>query len=169
MTEEGVEVVSTDYYRTLQSGYSELLGLQGEDDRMPQLSEGQLKSRKAFSIPFNIRRFNEVNSSLGSDAAAKGFIEFPIKGYMNTEVWANSLLDSSCNFAAKVDGALYPNLGDGRYDWLVSGLRGVYQKDFHLTNQVADSMTMNQAYGDYGDGVISEQFSQHYDGVDLTP
>jgi hypothetical protein len=48
-------------------------------------------------------------------------------------------------------------------------MKNIYRKHFDLSEDQTRDMTIYQAYGTYGDAIISEEFNQNYDGVDLSP
>ena len=106
-------VISTDVYRTIQSGYSELTGLSQhyQEEHSMLLTDKQLQSLKAFSatrMPFHVRQMAEI-SELGHNATVLGFIPIPIYSYMrgfdDGQAASNPIDASGCPFAGAVDGA----------------------------------------------------------------
>jgi hypothetical protein len=88
--EKFLEVQSTDVYRTLQSGYSELHGIFAAlnkdigNQNQPTLTKKQAENiEKGLGMPkFNVRKAKELNSFLGRKAIVDGFVNFPIYTYV---------------------------------------------------------------------------------------
>ena len=77
---------STDYYRTIQSGYSELLGFH-QDQNYSQISFPQFQEldnpSEIQTLPFNVRNTSQLNTDLGLKAAPDGFLKDAIYGYID--------------------------------------------------------------------------------------
>jgi len=167
---EHANVISTDVYRTIQSGYSELTGLSQhyQEEHPMLLTEKQLRSVKTFSatrMPFQVRQMTEI-SNLGHNATVLGFIPIPIYTYLGAYddglVDSNPIDASGCPFAGAVDGARWktkvPYAG---YTWLMNDLKEGFKKQFGpLFNETKyDELDFNTAYN-YGDVIFSQRFAK---------
>lgn len=111
--ESMLEVQSTDVYRTLQSGYSELHGIfaawkkDAGKDNEPSLTEKQYDNLvKGHGMPaFKVRHAKEINQSLKRKAITDGYIMFPIYSFIeNGETeWTDDLPQSSCPFVVQTN------------------------------------------------------------------
>ena len=107
-----VRMQSTMYNRTMQSGYSELMGLfPPVSNSRTRLTEKQIKaleSGQPASPPFKIREFAKVQETLGADALPHGFQGIPIFNHMDMPM--NDDLDlKGCDYVNKVDEFRFPN------------------------------------------------------------
>ena len=93
-----MKVQSTDFYRTLQSGYSELLGMMTEAKNPSlKLSKAQLNMNRG-SPEFNVRNSKKIISELKNNAAPEGFVQVPIYTFMDS-TWDDPLnTGSACNY-----------------------------------------------------------------------
>lgn len=74
---KSIDVQSTDVYRTIQSGYSELAGLSHEVEEPLTLSSDQTTGPK--HAPFQVRRNASIETALGNQSIVDGFVNMPIK------------------------------------------------------------------------------------------
>jgi len=156
-----IDIQSTDVLRTIQSGYSELHGVNAGSDSPPlKLTPKQvegLKAKKRGLPQFKCRNSDKINEDLGQLAIVDGFVEKAIHTYIETE-WVDNVNTYTCNFAAKVDGGRYQN--DSTYAdvmYLKDSLKNDYAETFGLDQEQVDNMTFFDAYL-YSDAVFSQRF-----------
>ena len=95
---------STNVNRTLQSGYSELMGLyppsfsQGEK-LTPTMNEN-LKNNVAMP-PFTVRDASKINEALGENALPNGYVQIAIKEFNNNDIHDDASTDG-CGFINNV-------------------------------------------------------------------
>ena len=135
-----VMMMSTLVNRTIQSGYSELMGLyQPSKATATKLTKAQLKSMEGGvgATPFNVRDSAQLNEQLGEYALPHGVMQVPIYNMMEKN--ENDDLDlPGCEYVNKIDGARFPS--DSTYDevyYLVDDLRGPLQQCFELSDEEA--------------------------------
>lgn len=101
-----IYIQSTDVYRTIQSAYSEVLGMYGDDvgpenDRgssLHALTESQLvsitdtenKKRQGRLLPLKVRRFNDMQSALMDQSVPDGFVSVPVYTQIDTQMTAEA-------------------------------------------------------------------------------
>ena len=98
------EMLSTGYYRTIQSGYSELAGLYDASGiQIPQLSDQQslnLENESRGSVPFKTRKSKELEQQLGNNSIVDGFIGVPEYTHLikksQAPSWEDNLNPSTC-------------------------------------------------------------------------
>ena len=90
-----LDVLSTETYRTLQSGYAELAGMDPKNNTM------KLKPELFKTMPstFTIRRAHNISLSLLYRAAPKGFINIPIHSHKDT-TWDDDMTKGSCPYVS---------------------------------------------------------------------
>ena len=97
---------STDVYRTIQSGYSELTGMADFlNMSRPELTYAQadaLNNNKRGMPPFNVRNAKQIENTLEDNAIVEGFVQIPIYTYMQF-VYQDDLGYGSCPYAMKVN------------------------------------------------------------------
>ena len=83
-----VLMVSTDVNRTIQSGYSELMGLYPPNDSSiePFTSGMRVNVQDSFFLPFNVRDVEEINEQLGSAPVPENFTAKAIYLYQNPDI-----------------------------------------------------------------------------------
>lgn len=71
-----IYVQSTNIYRAIESGYSELLGLYPPSEHKDKLSKGEMKSLKSGKgmPPMSVQNAEEINEMLGSQAIVDGYV-----------------------------------------------------------------------------------------------
>lgn len=85
---DGTSVLSTDFYRTIQSGYAELMGMMYEENKLvrPLISIKQQRNllHAGRGMPsFRIRRLDSINNTLFRFATPYGFVTIPIYTYID--------------------------------------------------------------------------------------
>ena len=97
-------MLSTDVKRTLQSGYSELQGFAYEyaKNNTLRITHKQRSSSRG-TPPFNIRAQAEIEASLKDKAIVDGFVDIPIKTYIQKGNWQDGVASETCQFAQDVD------------------------------------------------------------------
>ena len=85
LTPGEVYIQSTDVLRTIQSGYSELLGLYPPGAGAEQMADGEVRSLKSGKgmPPMQIRDADRINNNLGFAALPEGFVSIPVLTYIN--------------------------------------------------------------------------------------
>jgi len=159
-------VQSTDVYRTIQSGYSELQGFHHEkaEQQRPKLSERNVHDLKhnGQGMPaFNVRRAKQIDEDLKEHAIVRGYSGLPIYAVVKDDEWTDDLGRPACPFANEVNAYRYPR--DYAYSnalWLRDAMRDNYAKEFNLTEDQRVNMTFNNANG-YSDAL----HSMIYEGI----
>jgi hypothetical protein len=116
----GFDMQSTDVYRTLQSGYSEMLGLVHHSGlKTLELSKSQeknLNSESRGTVPFLTRKAKSIKIVLGSNATVEGFIPMPVYTYLQYDLaapqWEDDLNVGTC---AQVDKVQKQRMGNDKY------------------------------------------------------
>mmetsp|Transcript_16335 Transcript_16335/g.27633 ORF Transcript_16335/g.27633 Transcript_16335/m.27633 type:complete len:385 (-) Transcript_16335:45-1199(-) len=158
-----IDIQSTDVYRTIQSGYSELLGIDFEDPETEELllTDAQvatLTSNKRGMPAFNLRRASSIISSLGDQAIVDGFINKPIYTYIEPGEWIDLISSDSCSFVVDVDMAR--EKVDSTYEhvlYLRDDMKALYGELYNLTQEEVANMTYYGA-SRYADALFSERF-----------
>tara|TARA_B110000285_G_scaffold220590_1_gene272539 strand:- start:35 stop:577 length:543 start_codon:yes stop_codon:yes gene_type:complete len=158
---EQMQVQSTDVYRTITSGYSELAGMVMQNQKPLEISGKQEQAFKTSGrgMPkMNIRNAQQIIENLGQRAIVDGFINHPIHTFMQSPIWEDDLAMETCIYAYIVNGGLWKN--DTTYEsvmYLRDDLRSQYKEEFNLNQTQTDGMTFHDAY-QYADAVYSERF-----------
>ena len=95
---------STDVFRTIQSGYSELMGLYHSSGKIqPQLTHQQkvnLDAETRGMVPFLTRKIKDIKIVLDHNATVAGFVDLPIYTYIQYDLpapqWEDDLNVGSC-------------------------------------------------------------------------
>ena len=108
---------STDVNRTLQSGYSELMGLFPPASSTQSLSQGELESLKSGrGMPkMKVSGADRINSELGSDALPNGFVSLPITTFSDFNLQDDVSYDG-CAYAVDTTDQRYA-LQSAYLDW----------------------------------------------------
>jgi hypothetical protein len=153
--------MSTDFYRTIQSGYSELLGMLHTLDR-PRLRRKQIIA-PAFSgmPPFRVRRQNSIAKDLGEHAIVAGFVSIPI--YLTIDAYfENDLSANGCENYLKVRGARsvspIPFLGElHTVKVLAPAFAKIFNSSFHYSEEQFETMNFQESQR-FGDMAYAEHF-----------
>ena len=156
-----VDVVSTDVFRTIQSGYAELLGFTQADDTkaIVELQQLSTKQEQLFRhvllpealpkfMPFNVRRSAELNTKLGRNSTLPGFGRIPIHTNVGTDPDTQEYRDveminiMACKYAWDSNLARWPDNVSTYSDEvvfkdhmnLVTEMKAVYAQIFELTS-----------------------------------
>lgn len=94
-------MVSTPVNRTLQSSYSDYMGMyppvkDGGAERLTKKQQDQLKSHK-INLPFNVRNAKQINEKLGKHALPHDFVGVPVYNY-NDESLTDDTSSFGCHF-----------------------------------------------------------------------
>ena len=130
-------MMSTLVDRTMQSGYSELMGMfQPDPQTASKLTRQQvdaLRPKGPASPPFKIRDQAEIDQQLGAFALPEGYVQLPIFNHM--EVAESDDLDlTGCDYVNTVDGYRFP--AESTYasvEFLKDDLREPFTQAFNLT------------------------------------
>lgn len=131
-------VQTTDYDRTFQSGFSELMGLFPpgtllENERLSISEEIGLENDQRGMPPITIRNSESINYAIGRDPIPNGFVSVPIFEFDN-DTMDDDIGLGGCEYVNKVDGYNFPN--DSTYtsvDWLLDDLREPIGEAFGLS------------------------------------
>ena len=113
-----VYMQSTNVNRTMQSGYSELMGLYppGKGDRLTPAMTDVLASTSA--PPFNVRDAAQISAQLGSYALPNGFVQVAISEFNNRDIHDDVSTDG-CSYINRVGSAReVDNQIWDKYDWM---------------------------------------------------
>lgn len=109
---------STNVNRTLQSGYSELMGLYppGKGER---LSPEQAKAVSTFSAPpFRVRDADKINHELKDAALPDYYVQIPITQYNNFDI-NDDVSTDGCTYINAVGKAIEANATYWeQFDWM---------------------------------------------------
>ena len=158
---QNLYVQSTDVYRTITSGYSELTGFISSNSQPLNITAKQRvdMGQSGRGLPlFNVRRSIEIQDSLGHQAIVDGFVNQPIHTFIDHPVWDDNLAMESCKYVYEINGGLWKN--DTTYTdvmYLRDDLKAQYQIEFSLNQSQVDDMTFHDAY-QYADAVYSSRF-----------
>lgn len=158
---------STDVERTMQSGYSELMGLYhpGNGSESTKLSAAQTAQMQYSGIglpPFNLRNAGKVNTKLGNNALPDSYVGVPIYTDSNPTMFDDLDL-TGCDYVNAVDGYRFPaNSTYYPVDWLYTDQRAPLGICFNLTSEEEWEMDFMALYG-YGDDITSRLF----EGLDI--
>ena len=173
--EEQILMMSTIVNRTMQSGYSELMGM-FHHQRRAQLTMEQekvLNHGEVASPPFQVRDQHDMITRLGRHPLPDGFNPVPI--FNHNEVSMTDDLDlTGCNYVNEVDGDRFPS--ESTYtnvEFLKDDLRQPFTEAFNLNQTQSEDMSFMNLYG-YCDVVQSrlfefELFANHTLGYNYTP
>ena len=128
-------MMSTLVNRTMQSGYSELMGM-FHRERSPKLTvhqEKALEPKGVASPPFRVRDQHQINKRLGADALPFGFNQMPIFNRINEDSLEDDLDLPGCEYVNKVDSDKFPSEDTYKnYTYLVDDLREPFTEAFNL-------------------------------------
>lgn len=116
-----VYIQSTSVNRTMQSGYSELMGLYppGQGDRLTD----EMVEAVTASLPFNVRGASQVQAELGSDALPNGVAAVPIFVYNNADILDDVSYDGCPYINAVEEARLDDDEVYQAFDWMKDGDR----------------------------------------------
>lgn len=157
-----LNIQTTHYDRTFQSGYSEMMGLfpPGTLKENEKLSHEELLGLEADGRgmpPIKIRNHEIINYEMHRDPLPNGFVSVPIFEFQNPTIW-DDIGYWSCDYVAKVDGYNFPN--DATYtsvDYLLDDLREPISEAFGLTPTEEADMDFMGLYN-YCDVIQSREF-----------
>ena len=127
--------------RTIQSGYSELMGLYPPSRPVP-MPAAQMKAVGSEGVsrpPFGIRDLDRVNQDMGLVALPHGYHAVPIIVYNNDDIHDDCSTDG-CPIISKI----YDSRKDNQtiwspYNWMIEGLRSPMMEEFNLTAEYYDA------------------------------
>lgn len=155
-----VYVQSTDVNRTIQSGYSELLGIYPPGVAKPrELTQGEMRSlQDGRGLPrINIRDATTINNDLGASPLPNGFVSVPIITFVDKST------DDDCAFTGcqycnnEVNSRRYVNSNYNDYWWLANFVRDPLADALVIDYSVMDTKSFYQVY-DYTDVYVAMQF-----------
>ena len=137
-----VYIQATNKNRTVQSGYSELLGLYPPSDKSPLLSEPQKQALQDGGVaapPFGVRNSAEINSEVGDTALPNGFAAIDIFMFNNYDI-NDDVYNQGCPFITDTEKAgLDDDAIFAPYDWMKAADRAPIKATFDLTDEYLDS------------------------------
>ena len=84
---------STNVNRTMQSGYSELMGLY-PPGAGAKLTQPQYHAIRTFSAPpFSVREAHKINHELGHQALPESYVQIPIAEFNNGDIHDDASTD----------------------------------------------------------------------------
>lgn len=109
---------STNVNRTMQSGYSELMGLYPPGNG-EKLTAAQGKAVSTFSAPpFGVRNADKINEDLKEQAMPEFYVQIPISEFNNNDIHDDASTDG-CHFINQVGGVLeYNSTYWEQYEWM---------------------------------------------------
>jgi len=142
---------STDVERTLQSGYSELLGIYppGESGAF-KLSQANLSALQSRGFPpLRVRNASKINEDLGEDALPNGMTSLPVPTFIN-----DSLLDdcsyNGCPYVVSAESQRRASPEEehtyGPYKYIAINIRDPVQTALNLTDEQVDTATFTDTY-----------------------
>ena len=164
-------MMSTIVNRTMQSGYSELMGMfKSQQKRSVQLTPVQVKAVSPGGVaspPFKVRDQRKINEELGNYALPEGFIQLPIYNH-NENAMSDDLDIPGCQYVQDVDIYRFPAESTySQVEFLKDDLREPITKAFNLTIEESINMSFMTLYGKC-DIVQSEEFEGLGTGYDYT-
>eukprot|EP00347_Sterkiella_histriomuscorum_P012548 403368144 len=162
-------VRSDDVFRTIQSGYAELMGLyppltsnnkEGNLVSHSVMTAGEISSLKSGKgMPrLKIRNYNQMKEQLGLNSIVDGYQMIPVFNFIDAN-YDDDIAFKGCQWASqskahnKKDPATYANvLGD-----YLEILREPLQKAFNISDEKAQNLTFSELSG-YGDKFRCEDF-----------
>lgn len=97
-------MISTDVYRTIQSGYSELTGFlykQSKQGNILNITQSQVTDLNTSGVglpPFSISRKQKIVDDLGTAATSPGFVGIPITSSI-IPAWDDDISEAACHFS----------------------------------------------------------------------
>jgi len=155
-----VYMQSTDVNRTIQSGYSELMGIYPPQvANPPKLTTGEHKSlTTGRGMPrMNIRDASTINQQLGENPLPNGFVSVPISTFVD-----KSLLDdvsySGCQYAQdEVTDRRYDDVTYQDYMWIANFVRDPLAEALGVSELVMDVQSFHDVY-DYSDAFVAMEY-----------
>ena len=173
-TKDELFIESTDVYRTIQSGYSEMMGMFEGKDRL-QISDKQRSALKTGrgAPPMSITNATEIDTQLANYAIVEGYAGFPLHTYIEDN-WEDDLGYGVCPQVNEIS-AMRDN-NDTYYADLVP-LKGemseLFATEFNVSASMIKNLTVHYLAA-YADIVFSERFegikqkvdwSLHWDNI----
>mmetsp|Transcript_14507 Transcript_14507/g.24758 ORF Transcript_14507/g.24758 Transcript_14507/m.24758 type:complete len:179 (-) Transcript_14507:799-1335(-) len=101
--------ISTNLYRTIQSGYSEIIGFSNatihnelDSDLLLTAAQAQnMKDNKRGTVKFAVRRGLELKTSLDTKSIVEGYTRIPIHTYMDRPQFDDDIETKSCGYVAQ--------------------------------------------------------------------
>ena len=159
---------STMFNRTMQSGYSELMGFNPPSDQanatLTAKQIGALNEGKSATLPFSVSNASAIQQEVGQTALPDGFVGIPIYNYINKPL-SDDLDFESCGYVRSVDSARWPNEETYRsVDYLIDELQPVFNETFGLNQTESTRMTFMGSDGiwSYCDWIQSDLFEFEY-------
>jgi hypothetical protein len=170
-----MRIQSTDFYRTIMSGYSELLGFddmtkQYYNENMPDqysdylelslLQATSLIDESRGTVPFKTRRSAAIKTDLQKKSIIPGYSRIPIYTYMERPIFFDDIETRSCDYVKAANDIRWDNETYGDkvtfkdVMYLRDDLRDKYAIIMNLDEAEKASMTFKDAYH-YADLVFS--------------
>ena len=151
-------VQSTNVNRTMQSGYSELMGLYPPGSA-PTLSQAQVEivSTGVSSPPFKVRDSDAINEGLGDFGLPNGFDQVDIAVFDNDDIHDDVSYDG-CPFILDTEDARIddPDVY-ADYMWMIDATRKPIGEMFNLTDEYIDSLNYHH-YESLTDSAVAVDF-----------
>lgn len=140
--EDEIYVQSTNVNRTMQSGYSELMGLYPPGTTTERLTEQMVEAVESgpASPPFKVRDADQINHGLGLDALPNGYNAIQISVFNNDDIRDDVSYDG-CPYINTVEGArLNSDEVFGDYTWMIDQAREPIRELFNMTDEYIDTL-----------------------------
>jgi hypothetical protein len=151
---------STDVNRTMQSGYSELMGIYPpQAAEAVKLTAGEQKSLKeGRGLPrMSLRDASSINEELGENALPNGFVSVPITTFVDLNIMDDVSYDG-CTYAnAEVTDRRHIDPTFNDYWWIANFTRDPLAEAMGVSYDLMDSLLFYQVY-DYSDGYVAREF-----------
>ena len=137
-------IQSTNVNRTMQSGYSELMGLYPPGKGTP-LTAAQLDAvtNGVARPPFKVRDAEKINEKIGLDALPGRPIQVPIFSYNNGDI-NDQVSYAGCPFIGDTESQRsHDDKVFEKYDFMIEQDRGPIEKMYNLTDDYIDSLSYN--------------------------
>ena len=152
-------MMSTEVNRTIQSGYSEYMGMFPPNSKKSiKLTMPQVKAINGVSAPpFTVRDSVSTNEKLLNLPLPQGFVQLPIYNHLEENL-TDDLDMYGCDYVNTVDSYRFPDEATySSVEWLKDDLRDPIGNAFNLTKGERDSMSFMDLYG-YCDVIQSNEF-----------
>lgn len=157
-----VYMQSTNVNRTLQSGYSELMGLYppGKGER---LSPEQAKAVSTFSAPpFRVRDADKINHELKDAALPDYYVQIPITQYNNFDI-NDDVSTDGCTYINAVGKAIEANATYWeQFDWMQKQTEKPLEKTLNKTQEEIDNVGTWHDYQMLTDTVVAMDFEGYH-------
>ena len=127
---------STNVNRTLQSGYSELMGLYppGAGANLTQAMQSAVAAGGVSAPPLGVRDAGRINEALGEQALPFAYVQVPITEYNNHDI-NDDVSTDGCEYINYIGGAREhrDSIWHPRFDWMQEQTQEAIEKALDMT------------------------------------